>query len=141
MSAYLDGEATEAERRDLEVRVAASDDWREALARTAAARHAVRSAPWPKVPPGLWAAIAEAVEAEAGAPPAVKVRGAATRRAAAWAAGAAAAAVVAGFLLPRPSQPVSPSVPSYVESHAARASIDDPITQLAPVGVPVSLSP
>lgn len=152
VSAYLDGEATEAERRELEARVAASGDWREALARTAAARRAVRSAPWPEVPSGFWAAVTEAVEADAGSrgrsgsgiagsPPAVHVRRPVARRAAVWAAGAAAAAVVAGFLLPRPSQPVSPSVPSYVESHAARASIDDPITQLAPVGVLVSLSP
>jgi len=148
VSAYLDGEAAGPERRLVEAALEASADWRDALAWTGAVRSAIRSAPWPDAPPGFWDGVADGVEA--GVPgargsaitgPARPARGRVARRAAVWAAGAAAAAVVAGFLLPGPSRPVSPSVPSYVESHAARASVDDPITQLAPVGVPVSLSP
>lgn len=150
VSAVLDGEATEAERRDLEARLRVSGHWRLVLAETDAVRGAVRSAPWPEAPPGFWDVVGHAVGSgdDPGIAAAAARRGVpgtrrrAARRAAVWAGGAVAAALIVGVVLPRPSsRPVSPSVPSLVESHAARSSVDDPITRLAPVGVPVSLSP
>ncbi|HEV7686894.1 MAG TPA: hypothetical protein VGQ80_10005, partial [Acidimicrobiia bacterium] len=57
-----------------------------------------------------------------------------------WALAAAVAAAIA-FLLPREPE-VAPSLPSLADSHAARASITgDPLSQLAPIAVPVSFGP
>ena len=45
------------------------------------------------------------------------------------------------LLLPRDPE-VAPSLPSLADSHAARASITgDPLSQLAPIAVPVSFGP
>lgn len=58
---------------------------------------------------------------------------------AALAASAAAAVALIGVTPPRES-PVSPSVARLVEAHATGASVDnDPLSRLAPLGVPVSL--
>ena len=57
---------------------------------------------------------------------------------AAFAASAAAALVLVGLTPPRDT-PVSPSVARLVEAHATGASVDgDPLSRLAPLGVPVS---
>jgi len=57
-----------------------------------------------------------------------------------WAAVAGLAAAVA-ILLPRDPE-VKPSLPTLADTHAARASItDDPLTQLAPIAVPVRFGP
>jgi hypothetical protein len=62
------------------------------------------------------------------------------RQRAVWAAVAAVAAAVA-LVLPREPQ-VAPSLPSLADSHAARASVTgDPLTQLAPIAVPVRFGP
>jgi hypothetical protein len=54
---------------------------------------------------------------------------------------AAAVAAAVAFLLPREPE-VAPSLPSLADSHAARASITgDPLTQLAPIAVPVRFGP
>ena len=58
---------------------------------------------------------------------------------AALAASAAAALALVGITPPRDA-PVSPSVARLVEAHATGASLDgDPLSRLAPLGVPVSL--
>jgi hypothetical protein len=53
------------------------------------------------------------------------------------------AAVAAAVALVLPREPeVAPSLPSLADSHAARASITgDPLTQLAPIAVPVRFGP
>jgi anti-sigma factor RsiW len=59
-------------------------------------------------------------------------------RVGAGAVSAAAAVALLGFASPRDA-PVSPPVNRMVEAHAAGASINaDPLTRLAPLGVPVS---
>ncbi len=59
-------------------------------------------------------------------------------RVAAGAVSAAAAVALLGFASPRDA-PVSPPVNRMVEAHAAGASINaDPLTRLAPIGVPIS---
>jgi anti-sigma factor RsiW len=54
---------------------------------------------------------------------------------------AAAAVAVVGFVRPAPSR-VEPPVPQLVERHAAAASVTgDPLTELAPAGIPVVFRP
>jgi len=61
------------------------------------------------------------------------------RRVAAAAFGSAAAAVVLLGLAPPRDTPVSPPVNSLVEAHATGASFGgDPLSRLAPIGVPVT---
>lgn len=58
---------------------------------------------------------------------------------AALAASAAAGVALLGLAPPR-EEPVSPSVARLVEAHATGASVEgDPVSRLAPLGVPVSL--
>jgi hypothetical protein len=57
---------------------------------------------------------------------------------AALAGSAAAALAVVGLATPREA-PVSPSVARLVEAHATGASLEgDPVSRLAPLGVPVN---
>ena len=50
-------------------------------------------------------------------------------------------AAIVAFLLPRDPE-VAPSLPSLADSHAATASVTgDPLTQLAPIAVPVRFGP
>jgi hypothetical protein len=58
-----------------------------------------------------------------------------------WALAAAAVAAAIALVLPQEPE-VAPSLPSLADSHAARASITgDPLTQLAPIAVPVRFGP
>jgi anti-sigma factor RsiW len=126
LSAYLDDELAPAARREAEAHLAGCAECREELDDVAAARQAIRimpvhGAPRPIVDP-------------------VPVPAAGSRRRAVWALVAAAAAAAA-FVTPREPE-ITPSLPSLAGSHAARASITgDPLTQLAPIAVPVSFGP
>jgi anti-sigma factor RsiW len=61
-------------------------------------------------------------------------------RVAAATASAAAAVALLGFATPQDA-PVSPAVDVFVEAHATGASMEsDPLSRLAPIGVPVTLS-
>jgi anti-sigma factor RsiW len=126
LSAYLDDELAPAARREAEAHLAGCAECREELDDVAAARQAIRimpvhGAPRPIVDPVL-------------------VPAAGSRRRAVWALVAAAAAAAA-FVTPREPE-ITPSLPSLAGSHAARASITgDPLTQLAPIAVPVSFGP
>ncbi|MCZ7527451.1 MAG: hypothetical protein M5U14_14340 [Acidimicrobiia bacterium] len=98
------------------------------------ARAAVRGLPVREAPSGFWDAVLS--------------RGAEERpveRSRRWqvlapiAATAAAAAVLVAVLLPG-RETVTPAVPALVDAHAAEASVAaDPISRLAPIGVPVGL--
>jgi predicted anti-sigma-YlaC factor YlaD len=126
LSAYLDHELAPAARREAEAHLAGCLECREELEDVAAARQAIRilpvhAAPRPLVDRALLPASA-------------------SRRRAVWVLAAAVAAAVA-LALPQDPE-VAPSLPSLADSHAARASITgDPLTQLAPIAVPVRFGP
>lgn len=153
LSAYVDGELDADGRRVVEEALAASAGLRDVLAEVAEARTLVRGLAWPSPPPGFWDRVAAAVAAHddaGGAQPPAPVVGMAPRRARVGArtllaAGAAAAvALVAGVALvpERPTGEVAPAVPAMVDAHATLASVDaDPISRLAPIGIPMSTLP
>jgi len=125
LSAYLDDELAPAARREAEAHLAGCAECRAELVEVAAARQAIRILPVHAARrPILDQAFPETNP----------------RRRAMWALAAAVAAAIA-IVLPRDPE-VAPSLPSLADSHAARASITgDPLTQLAPIAVPVSFGP
>lgn len=126
LSAYLDDELAPAARREAEAHLAGCAGCREELDEVAAARQAIRIMP-------VHATRRPLVDV-------VPLPAVAARRRAVWALVAAVAAAVA-LVLPREPE-VAPSLPSLADSHAARASITgDPLTQLAPIAVPVRFGP
>jgi anti-sigma factor RsiW len=54
LSAYLDGELTDAERATVETQLASSPEWREELTEVRAARDALRGLPEREAPSGFW---------------------------------------------------------------------------------------
>jgi anti-sigma factor RsiW len=125
LSAYLDDELAPAARREVESHLTRCGECRVELDDVAAARRAIRILPVHGAPRPL-------VE--------MSPQGTARRGRVVWAAVAAVAAAVAMFLPREPD--VAPSLPSLADSHAARASITgDPLTQLAPIAVPVRFGP
>lgn len=135
LSAYLDDELAPAARREAETHLAGCADCRAELDDVAAARHAIRILPVHATPRPL-------LDLDVAAPEDVPAAGLHERRRArvAW---ALAAAVAAGIAMVLPHSPeVVPSLPSMAGSHAARASITgDPLSQLAPIAVPVRFGP
>lgn len=126
LSAYLDDELAPAGRREAEAHLAGCPECREELEAVAAARQAIRILPVHAAPRPLYGPVPGTASA--------------SRRRAMWALTAAVAAAVA-LVLPREPE-VAPSLPSLADSHAARASIGgDPLTQLAPIAVPVRFGP
>jgi anti-sigma factor RsiW len=127
LSAYLDDELAPAARREAEAHLAGCAGCQAELDEVAAARQAIRILP-------VHAARRSLLD-RAGPLPV-----AAPRRKAVWALVAAVAAAIA-VALPREPE-VVPSLPSLADSHAARASISgDPLTQLAPIAIPVRFGP
>jgi anti-sigma factor RsiW len=123
LSAFLDDELAPAARREAEGHLERCAECRTELAEVAAVRSAVRSLPVHALPSHRWPELAETPG---------------RRRPLLWGAAAAAAALVA-MLLPQETQ-VAPALPSFVDSHATRASVTgDPLTQLAPIAVPAGL--
>jgi len=132
LSAYLDDELGLAARRDARSHLTGCATCRAELEEVAAARGAVRSLPVHPIPPNRWD------ELLAGGSRVLPLRPA---RRALWVAAAAAAAVVA-VLLPREEPRVAPALPTLANSHAVRASVTgDPLTELAPIAVPVRFGP
>ena len=129
LSAYLDDELAPAARREADTHLASCSDCRAELTDVASARHAVRILP-------VRATARPLVDSD-WEPALVSGR---RRARAAWALAAAVAAAVAMVLPQEPE--VAPSLPSLAGSHAARASITgDPLSQLAPIAVPVRFGP
>jgi anti-sigma factor RsiW len=126
LSAYLDDELAPAARREAEAHLAGCAECRAELDEVAATRQAIRILP-----------VHAARRPLLDRPP---LPAAVPRRRAVWALAAAVAAAIA-LVLPREPE-VAPSLPSLADSHAARASITgDPLTQLAPIAVPVRFGP
>ena len=142
LSAYLDGELTDAERAQVETQLESSPEWREELAEVRAAREALRGLPERDAPAGFWDAVYAHVAAdtddEVDDDVVVPITAAPShpRRRWAWiaASAAAVAAVVAIVVLPHRSE-VSPNVAAVVAQHGAQGSDNgDPVSMLAPVG-------
>jgi anti-sigma factor RsiW len=141
LSAYLDGELTDAERAEVDAQLASSADWRAELAEVRAARDALRGLPMREAPAGFWDAVHAHVvaddetDADDVVVPITAARSQRRRRRAWIAASAAAvAAVVAIVVVPHRSQ-VSPNVTAVVAQHGAQSSDSgDPVGMLAPVG-------
>ena len=132
LSAYLDDELGPAARRDAEAHLTGCGACRAELEEVAAAREAVRSLPVHPIPAHRWN------ELVAGSSRVLPLRRAHRPL---WVAAAAAAAVVA-VLLPREEPRIAPALPALANSHAVRASVTgDPLTELAPIAVPVSFGP
>jgi anti-sigma factor RsiW len=132
LSAYLDDELGPAARRDAESHLAGCAACQAELEEVAVARGAVRSLPIRPIPANR---LNELVAAGGQVLP---LRPA---RRPLWLAAAAAAAVVA-VLLPREEPRIAPALPALANSHAVRASVTgDPLTELAPIAVPVRFGP
>ena len=142
LSAFLDGELGPGERAAAESHLTACDHCRSELDRAAVARAQVRALPSVE-PPAGWRQrmLQQRPAAGVRGPAATGVPLQRRRRAAVAALVASAAASVTLLRLVSGAQtPVTPAVGRLVEAHAATASVEgDPLTQLAPVGVPVSL--
>jgi len=147
LSAFLDDELAPAARREAETHLAACAGCQAELDEVAAARRAIRVMPvhaarrplWADDPLGVWPGAAGGLAASWAAAPSDRAA-ASRRRRAVWALAAAVAAAIA-LLLPREPS-VAPSLPTLADTHAARASVTgDPLSQLAPIAVPVSFGP
>jgi len=126
LSAWLDDELAPAARREAARHLEDCAACRSELDLVAGARAAVRALPVRVPPAGFLDDLLP--------PAALALR---PRRRAVWALAAAAASAAALFLPREPS--VAPVLPALLESHAARASVTgDPLSQLAPIAVPVS---
>lgn len=130
LSAYLDDELAPAARREADAHLAVCAECRAELDDVAAARHAIRILPVRATPRPLL-------------DPDRAITAALVRRRRSRAAWALAAAVAAAIAMMLPQEPeVAPSLPSLAGSHAARASVTgDPLSQLAPIAVPVRFGP
>lgn len=136
LSAYLDGELTDAERAEVEARLEQSAEWRAELAEVRAARDAVRGLPPRVAPDGFWDAVYAGVAGEDDVVVPITAARSERRRRWGWVAASAAAvaAVVAVIVVPHRNE-VTPNVTAVVAQHGAQGSDSgDPVTVLAPVG-------
>jgi anti-sigma factor RsiW len=144
LSAYLDGELTDAEHAAVDAQLEASAEWRAELAEVRAARDALRGLPTRDAPAGFWDSVHAHVAASddddgvADDDSVVPITAARShpRRRWAWVAASAAAvaAVVAIIVVPHRTE-VSPNVAAVVAQHGAQSSDNgDPVSMLAPVG-------
>src|SRR5437016_3686912 len=124
LSAVLDGELTPAAGIAAEAHVEGCADCAHELALAGEARTLLRSLPPVEPPASFYPSL---------------LAGRRRRRAVAALVGAALAGVaIVGLRAPQPSS-VTPPVNQLVEDHAATASVaGDPVSELVPVGVPVS---
>jgi anti-sigma factor RsiW len=137
LSAYLDGELTDAERAEVEARLEQSAEWRAELAEVRAARVALRGLPLRDAPHGFWDAVYASVVADDD-DVVVPITAARSQRWRRWgwvaASAAAVAAVVAVIVVPHRNE-VTPNVTAVVAQHGAQGSDSgDPVSMLAPVG-------
>ena len=145
LSAYLDGELTDAERAAVETQLQSSPEWREELAEVRAARDALRGLPERDAPEGFWDAVHahlaaddEAADDDVVVPITGRRTGARSPSGRRWAwvaASAAAVAAVFAIVVVPHRQDVSPNVAAVVAQHGAQGSDNgDPVSMLAPVG-------
>ena len=134
LSALLDHELSVEQEFAAREHLAACGACASELERVRLARSWVRGLPAVEPPFGFLERIVFGPEPRYVARPSVRRR----IGVAALATSAAAAVALIGITPPRDT-PVSPSVARFVEAHATGASVDnDPLSRLAPLGVPVS---
>ena len=135
LSALLDGELAPPEEAAVRTHLQACPNCSGELQRVETARRLVRALPAVDPPFGF-------LERLVVSPPRLgRHRTSSHRRRAGVAALAASAAAAIGLLglAPPRDAPVTPSVAQLVEAHATGASVEgDPLSRLAPLGVPVS---
>ena len=156
LSAYLDGELTDAERAEVEARLADSPEWRAELDEVRGARTMLRSVAQRDAPEGFWDVVlagVAAAEVDPGVDPLVdraderddatatgaqvvsldeKRRGPGRWIATAF---AAAAAVALAVIIVPSRDSVRPDVAAVVVQHGAQGSDHgDPIGTITPVG-------
>ncbi|MFP5317435.1 MAG: anti-sigma factor family protein [Acidimicrobiia bacterium] len=140
LSALVDDELGPAQAAAAQAHVARCPSCAAELDDVTTARALVRALPALDPPFGLYERLLRTDEAVS--PTAARTGGGAgwsPRRVAAAAFGSAAAAVMLLGLAPPRDTPVTPPVNSLVEAHATGASFgSDPLSRLAPIGVPVT---
>ena len=137
LSALLDAELPTPEELDARRHLATCRQCTIELDHISAARAWVRALPPVEPPVGfIERLIREQEEAQAG--PSWRPWASRWAGVAAFAASAAAAVSLIGLASPKEA-PIQPSVSRLVEAHATGASLSgDPLSRLAPVGVPVT---
>lgn len=139
LSALVDGELNPAQIAAAQAHVARCPSCAAELDEVTTARALVRALPALDPPFGLYERILRDDRVLRPAPATRAGAGWTPRRVAAAAFGSAAAAVILLGLAPPRDTPVTPPVNSLVEAHATGASLgSDPLSRLAPIGVPVT---
>jgi anti-sigma factor RsiW len=134
LSAYLDDELDADARAAVDARLAASAEWRAILDELRETRAALRAMPAVDGPPQFWSRVLAGDDVvDLDAERARRRRG---WRVAITGAAAAIAVIVVGAALVPQRDRVKPSVATFADQHAARASFDsDALSQLASVGI------
>jgi len=128
LSALLDGELSPGEEAEVQSHLVTCMTCRLEMESVQVARLWIRALPPVEPPFGLYERML------------VPYRPGRRRVAMAFLGAAAAVAAAVVSVAPAPPPPVNPSVASLIEAHATSASVDgDPLTNLAPAGVPVSI--
>jgi anti-sigma factor RsiW len=134
LSAYLDGECTDDERRAVEARLEVDPAWRAVLAEVRATRVILRGLPPREPPAGFIDSLTLGRHDQRR-----------SRVPAVIAGLAAVAAILAGFVLASPSHrdtKVAPPIATLADSHAATVSLQsDPVSGLAPVAATPGAQP
>lgn len=127
LSALLDGELSPQEEAEVQAHLVSCMTCRHEMETVQLARLWVRALPPVEPPFGLYERML------------LPYRPGRRRVAMALLGAAAAVAAVLVSVAPAPQQPVSPQVATLIEAHATSAADGDPLTNLAPAGVPVSI--
>jgi len=128
LSALLDGELSPQQEADVQSHLVGCASCRHEMETVGLARLWIRALPPVEPPFGLYERML------------VPYRPGRRRMAMAFAGAAAAVAAVVLSMAPARQAPVDPAVATLIEAHATSASVDgDPLTNLAPAGVPVSI--
>lgn len=129
LSALLDGELSSEQEAAVQGHLVGCAPCRHEMESVAVARLWVRALPPVDPPFGLYERMLQ------------PYRPGRRRVAMAFVGAAAAVAAVLLSVAPAPQQSVDPSVATLIEAHATSASVDgDPLSNLAPAGVPVSIT-
>ena len=129
LSALLDGELSPQDEVAVQAHLVGCMACRQEMEAVQVARLWIRALPPVEPPFGLYERML------------VPYRPGRRRVAMAFVGAAAAVAAVLVSVAPARQQPVSPSVATLIEAHATSSGDGDLVTDLAPAGVPVSVSP